>query len=392
MDDLEFHQHNAQLAFDLYRQFPGSPHNLFFSPYSIAVTLAMAYGGARRATAAQMAQALHFPSTAQELHAAMAAIQARLKRIQEWGGVRLLAANAIFPQADYPFLADYIAILRQQYGVEVTPLNFSEAAKACRVINDWVKEQTQGQITDLASPDALNVLTRLVLVNAVYFKGDWASQFLPERTQPAPFWVSPGKSVEAPVMRQRHTFAHAVLRGVQVLELPYVGDDLAMTVLLPEDPNGLAKLEAQLTPKNLALWIEALFPGEVTVSLPKLSLSSAFRLEAALQNLGMLDAFKSGAADFSGMDGIQGWLYIAAALHQARVEVDEAGSQASASTSVHMQAISWNEREVEFRADHPFVFLIRERKSGTILFLGRVANPAAGHKGNAGERAKRQIG
>jgi serpin B len=221
----------------------------------------------------------------------------------------------------------------------------------------------------------LNSLTRLVLTNAVYFKGDWAAQFDPQSTKDAPFHVSADDTIDVPMMFQKDEFRYAELDAIQILELPYVGDDFSMLVLLPQDMDGLSALEAKLTPGNLDRWLSALRPRKVDVYLPKFKMTSQFSLNGVLQDMGMSDAFDSDKADFSGMTGHK-QLYITAVVHKAFVDVNEEGTEAAAATGVVMATKSVQVTPT-FRADHPFVFLIRDNQSGSILFMGRLLNPSS---------------
>jgi serpin B len=211
------------------------------------------------------------------------------------------------------------------------------------------------------------------LVNAIYFKGDWASQFDQSLTSEAPFWVTSDEQVQIPIMTQKHKFRYGEDNGLQILELPYAGDDLSMLVLLPRETGGLAKLEESLAVENLDRWTRNLQETEVVVSLPRFEITFPFRLDDTLKSMGMVDAF-SDKSDFSGMDGSKK-LYIGAVLHKAFVVVNEQGTEAAAATAVIMQLKGLAFPPVVFRADHPFVFLIRENSTGSILFLGRVVNP-----------------
>jgi serine protease inhibitor len=366
-------QGNTAFALDLYAELKAAKGNLFFSPYSISTALAMTYAGARGNTAAQMAVTLHFPTDSKQLHDRFASLQAGLAAIQERGRIELRTANSLWPQIGYVLLKEFLSLAVETYGASVAPVDYGYPSAASEVINAWVEDETAGRITDLVSPSVLGSLTVLVLANAIYFKGDWASQFDPASTGDAPFWVTPTEELAVPMMAQRRRFRYGETESLQVLELPYAGGSVSMIVLLPWERDGLADLEAALTGDNLAGWTGHLQEREVLVYFPRLKMSQGFRLENALTSLGMGDAF--GAADFSGMDGSKG-LFISAVLHKAYIDLDEEGTEAAAATAVAV-ARSLGPRPPTFRADHPFVFLIRENSTGSILFLGRVANPAS---------------
>jgi serpin B len=365
---------NTQFALDLYRTQRETPGPLCLSPYSISVALAMTVAGARGETAAQMIRALHFNPDQELLHLAFAALEARLVEVGQGGAVQLRVANRLWPQEGYEFREAFLALVLQYYGAPVRPVDYRNAEAARRTINAWVEERTERKIQELIPPRILDALTRLVLVNAIYFKGNWASQFEKEVTHAAPFWVTPGEQAQVQMMAQTHEFGYAEFDGLQALELPYVGEDASMIVLLPRERDGLAALEAALTVQNLDRWTSGLSPDTVEVFLPAFEVTFPVRLDEALQSLGMVDAFSGARADFSGMDDSRG-LFIGAVLHKAFVAVNEEGTEAAAATAVVVGRGMPMPPPV-FRADHPFLFLIREKRMGSVLFLGRVVNPA----------------
>lgn len=362
---------NTAFALDLYAKLQPQAGNLFLSPYSISTALAMTYGGARGETESQMAKALHFELPQNELHPAFAGMEAGLAAVQKKDKIRLGVANSLWPQQGTAFLPDFLGLCKTHYSTAITPLDYANAAEPARkTINDWVEDKTSGKITDLIAPGVLNSNTRLVLVNAIYFKGDWASQFKSEATRNQPFHLSGGKTGEVPMMFQKLEFGYRENADLQVLELPYAGNDLSMIVLLPRKTEGLAELETKLTPDNLKQWTGGLERQEVEVFLPKFKLTSQFSLKDQLSALGMTAAF-SGKADFSGMNG-QRDLILGAVIHKAFVDVNEEGTEAAAATGAVMQLTSVEPQSAPvFRADHPFVFLIRDNARGSILFIGR---------------------
>jgi serpin B len=366
-------QGNTQFALDLYQKLRPTKGNLFFSPYSISTALAITVAGARGDTQAQISQALHFPRDQKSLHPAFGLLRAKLEQAGEKGHVQLKIANTLWPKKGHKFLKEFLVLARKSYGVQITPLDFGDAEAARHTINSWVEERTQSKIKDLIPAGVLDSLTRLVLVNAIYFKGNWATQFDPGLTSEAPFLVAENGQAMAPMMNRKHSFRYGESRDLQILELPYGGNDLSMIVLLPRETDGLAKLEDSLVVENLEPWIKDLAETEVQVSLPRFEIAFPFRLDDILKSLGMVDSF-SVKADFSGLDGSKE-LYIGAALHKAFVAVNEQGTEAAAATAVIVQLKSLSFPAVVFRADHPFVFLIRENGTGSILFIGRMANP-----------------
>lgn len=381
---------NNDFALQLYGQLRNEKGNLFFSPYSISTALAMTYAGAKGRTQEQMAQVLCFP-TSQEVMQKLAesrepltpesfarAFGAIVRDLNQRGGrgsYELRVANALWGQQDYQFLASFTKRVESEYGGHLDRVNFVSAAETARqTINAWVEKQTNDKIKNLIAPDVLDNLTRLVLTNAVYFKGNWAAQFKKDRTTDEPFALLDGGKVQVPMMTQEARFGYAETDTLQILEMPYVGEDLSMVVLLPKETAGIGALEKTLTGENLSKWLAAVRQQEVNVALPKFKTTQRLDLKAVLQTLGMTDAF-SLKADFSGMTG-QPDLLISAVIHQAYVDVNEEGTEAAAATAVVMSLKSAvPDRVPVFRADRPFLFLIRDARSGSILFLGRMMNP-----------------
>lgn len=368
---------NTAFAVDLYHQLRSIEGNLFFSPYSISTALAMTYAGARGNTEAQMARVLHFDLdhlTQEALHSAFAALEEHMAQIQGKGDVALHVANSLWPQAGYAFLAAFIDLCRRCYGVTITSVDYAADTEGARQqINAWVEEKTRDKIKELLKPPHVTPWTTLILVNAIYFKGNWAKQFDKKETDDGAFYLATGDPVSVPMMSQKARFGYQETEDLQVLELPYAGGDLSMLVLLPQARDGLPALETALTAENLALWTQYLERVTVQVALPRFKLSGEFDLGETLQAMGMVDAF--GAADFSGMTG-QRDLFISEVVHKAFVEVNEEGTEAAAATAVLMKRSIPPPTPV-FRADHPFLFLIRENNTGSVLFLGRVADPSA---------------
>ena len=365
---------NTAFALDLYAQLKIADGNLFFSPYSISTCLAMTYAGARGNTATQMAQTLRFAKNQNQLAVSFGQLQKQLNDEQTKQSFELNIANGIWAQKEHPFLPAYLSVARDQYRANLQQADFRTHAEAARVaINDWVSDQTKGKISNLIQTGLLSPATRLVLVNAIYFKGRWASEFDKHNTIKSPFSVAPAQKLEVPFMSITADFKYAEVDGLQVLELPYVGNDLAMVILLPVKTDGLKTVAGQLA--SLDRWLAQAREQKVEVFLPKFKLAAQFSLAKNLTAMGMSDAF-SPQADFSGMDGERD-LYISAVVHKAFVEVNEAGTEAAAATGVVMRsmAIMRPRPTPVFRADHPFIFLIRDTRSGSILFLGRMVDP-----------------
>jgi serpin B len=369
---------NDTFAWDLYGKVEHTERNLFFSPYSISACLAMTYAGARGETATQMAQTLHFSTNQDQLATGFGQLQKQLQALEQKQAIALRVANGLWCQQGHPFLPAFLDVARTTYQASVDQVDFRTQAEPTRVeINDWVSRQTQGKITHLLQPGMVDPTTRLILVNAIYFKGKWAHQFNPTNTTNAPFSVTPSRSVQAPLMHLNAEFNYAEVDGAQLLELPYAGGDLSMVVLLPKERDGLKTLESSLSQPKLEHWLGRGREQKVNVFLPKFKLTAQFSLGRTLADLGMRDAF-SPAADFSGMDGARD-LFISAVVHKAFVDVNEEGTEAAAATGTVMKMLAIRPQPVPtFRADHPFLFLIRDTHSGSILFLGRVLDPTQG--------------
>ena len=365
---------NTTFALDLYSKLRERKGNLFFSPYSISTALALAYAGARGETEKQMAGALNFSGEQDQLHQAFASLQKQLNTEQEKGDIQLSIANALWAERDYSFLKDYLDLTNTNYEASLIRVDFKKTPEQARSqINEWVETRTNNKIKELIKPGVLSALTRLVLTNAIYFKGNWDNQFKESATKNDRFWLTADSSVTVSLMSQKGDLNYGKNETMQLIELPYVGNNLSMIVLLPNEIDGLSKLEATLTEGNLASWLDLLRKGEVRVFLPKFKMTSEFNLEQMLGAMGMPDAFTP-QADFSGMTGNKD-LYINAVIHKAFVDVNEEGTEAAAATALTMKMTAMPAPPPEFRADHPFLFMVRHNPSGSILFLGRMVNP-----------------
>jgi len=369
---------NNKFALELYGKLKDRQGNLFLSPYSISTALAMTYAGARGTTQEQMAKALQFPTPTlsnEQLHNAFGGIIRQLNEAGKKGGFELVVANALWGQKDYKFLQEFLTLVKKNYDGDLKQVDFATQTEAARkTINDWVENKTKAKIKELIKPGTLDSMTRLVLTNAIYFKGKWASQFKPDKTQDASFTLLGGQKVNVPMMNQTSNFGYMETDTTQVLEMPYVNNDLSMVVLLPKKLDGVSELEGGLTSETIAGWLAKLRKREVQVYLPRFKVTSEFELAQVLGSMGMPDAFCA-KADFSGMTGNKD-LFISAVVHKAYVDVNEEGTEAAAATGVAMKLTSIAPPPPVFKADHPFVFLIRDNRMGSILFLGRTANPA----------------
>jgi len=382
MDEQIVVQGNTEFALALFTKLRAEEGNLFFSPYSISTALAMTYAGAKGQTETQMAQALRFPTSPvvpdrRQFASAFGKIIKDLNSRGKKGSYELTVANALWGQKGYGFLEEFLEIIETKYEGRLSEVNFVTAAEMARnKINTWVEKKTKGKIRNLIARGVLNSMTRLVLTNAIYFKGNWASQFEKKRTRPAPFTLIGGDKIDVPMMNKTEKFGYMETEDFQGLELPYVDNELSMIIFLPKANDGLADFEKTLSTENLLQWLGRLRKRKVIVSIPKFRMTSQFSLASVLKSMGMTDAFMPNMADFSGMNGKRD-LFISAVIHKAYVDVNEEGTEAAAATGITIGATSIGPRQPVFRADHPFLFLIRDNQTGSILFLGRVMNPKA---------------
>lgn len=364
---------NTRFALDLYARLRVTPGNLFLAPFSISTALAMTYAGAAGLTEAEMKKVLHFSLDQNRLHPAYGALVESLDRGTRLGGYEINVANALFPQRGFRFLQSFLSTTERHYDAKIEELDYAADTDAARRrINSWVEERTRSKIKDLLGPRDLDPMTRLVLANAIYFKGLWAGQFDPEETSMRPFEVGDGRTVDVPMMRRSSEFPFADLDGLSILEMPYEGEDLSMIFFLPDRADGLEDLELRLNAEDLSNWMSALVKTELDVIIPKFSMTVRFSLGDVLAEMGMPSAFGL-EADFSRMTGAPD-LFISKVIHQAFVEVNEEGTEAAAATAVVMERESSEVRF--FLADHPFLFLIRDNVTGSVLFMGRVADPS----------------
>jgi len=371
---------NSAFAFALYQALREQEGNLFYSPHSISVALAMTYAGARSQTAEQMAATIQFLLEQERLHPAFNWLDAELASRGEGAqgkdgeGFRLNIVNAIWGQKDYGFLSAFLDVLAENYGAGLRILDFaSETEKSRLAINDWVSDQTEERIEDLIPQGVLTSGTRLVLTNAIYFNAAWEYPFDEDMTEDGPFYLLDGGQVVVPMMRQTESFGYTDGEGYQAVELLYDGDELSMVIMLTEDGQ-FEVFEEGLQADTVSDIIGGLQLTEVALAMPQFEFDSEFSLKDTLAEMGMPIAF-SGAADFSGMTGSPD-LSIDAVLHKAFVSVDEAGTEAAAATAVIMTEEA-PEPLVWLTLDRPFIFLIRDIGTGAILFVGRVLNPTA---------------
>jgi len=371
---------NTDFAFALYSRLKDDPNvtapkgNLFFSPYSISTALAMTYGGARGETQKQMATTLHFTLPEQNLYPALGSLQKQLVQKDKSCGYQLLLANALWGQKGEPFLKEFLDLTECYYEAGLSQLDFVNETEQSRLtINSWVEEKTNNKIKDLIPPGGVDKQTALVLTNAIYFKGEWKTKFSWWKTRKADFAVSAKDKVKVPMMYLKEDFKYYGDEKLQVLELPYKGDEISMVVVLPSETEGISEIENTLTAENLNVLLSNVRTTKVDVYFPKFKMTwGTFSLKNTLVALGMPEAFEPEEADFSGMNGRR-ILWISDVFHKAFIEVSEEGTEAAAATGVVMSKAL--HIEPVFRADRPFVFIIRNNRSGNILFMGRVINP-----------------
>ncbi len=378
---------NNQFAFELYSELEKSEQeNIFYSPYSISAALAMTYEGAKAQTADEMKSVFHFPEN-NILRPNFAAIYNDIN--EDGKAYELRTGNALWVQQDYPFLEEYISRVEEYYGGKAANLDFvGETEKSRQTINSFIEEQTNNKIKDLLPPGSLNALTRLVLTNAIYFKGTWEWEFDKSDTHDQDFKITPTNVVKTPMMfmdNDKATFNYADAGELQILELPYKGEEISMLILLPKQGEDYdfetgERIVSDYNLEDIEFSVEKLeeYKSQMqetkldSISLPKFEFETKYTLNENLKALGMPLAFDAGNADFSGMTTAEK-IWIDFVIHQAYVKVDEKGTEAAAATAVGMVG-SAMPRNI-FRADHPFIFIIQQKETGNILFMGRVVDP-----------------
>jgi len=367
---------NNAFAADLYGKLAAKEGNFFFSPNSIETALVMTMAGARGKTAEEMKKVLHLvmaQTVSPDIHGAFGAFLKDLNA--EKGpdgkprGYQLSVANALWGQKGFTFLPAFLDLVKTNYSAGLSEVNFTNDMEGARkTINAWVEKETRDKIKDLITPGVLGRDTRLVLTNAIYFKGQWAEPFEKDRTQDEPFHLATDKTVTVSMMNRQGHYEYAEAKTFTALRLPYAGNELAMIILLPKKVDGLADLEKSLSKATLDKLRQRMKKDEVEVTIPKFTMTCQFELNKTLGDMGMTDAFSEKAADFSGMMSKKD-LFLADVAHKAFIRVDEEGTEATAATSASSEGGS------TFEANHPFIFLIRHEKSGAILFMGRLADP-----------------
>ena len=367
---------NSAFAFDLYQAIRDSKGNLFYSPYSISIALAMTYAGARGSTERQMADTLHYTLPQDQLHPTFNALDLKLTQPgnadQDKGSFQLNIANSLWGQAGYSFRPEYLDVIARNYGAGLRQLDFKDETnreQSRLTINQWVSDQTASKIKDLIAKDTLTEYTRLVLANAIYFKAEWQVPFL-KPTRNDVFTLLNSEPISVPMMSRRTDTGYAEDTDYQAIELDYKGDRMSMVILLPA-AGQFEAFERSLTMERANAILQALQSHDIDLSMPKFKYDASLTLAETLAKMGMPDAFNPGAADFSGMDGTRS-LNISDVVHKAFVAVDEIGTEAAAATAVVVGATSMP-RVVTI--NRPFIFFIRDAETGTILFVGRVLDP-----------------
>ncbi|XP_078224586.1 serpin B6-like [Callithrix jacchus] len=355
----------------------GNSNNVFFSPMSMASALAMVYMGAQGNTAAQMAQVLSLNKSGGggDVHQGF---QSLLTEVNKPGTQYLLrTANRLFGEKSCDFLSSFRDSCQKFYQAEMEELDFISAVEKSRKhINTWVAEKTEGKIAELLSPGTVDSLTKLVLVNAIYFKGNWDKQFRKENTKERPFKVSKNEEKPVQMMFKKSTFKKTYIGEIftQILVLPYVGQELNMIIMLPDETTDLRMVEKEITYEKFVEWtrLDMMNEEEVEVFLPRFKLEESYDMESVLRNLGITDAFEVGKADFSGMSKTD--LFLSKVVHKSFVEVNEEGTEAAAATAPRMRLLCARFTS-RFSADHPFLFFIQHSKTNGILFCGRFSSP-----------------
>jgi serpin B len=368
---------NNIFAFDLYRELSKTDGNLFFSPTSISVAMAITYAGANNDTEAQMAEVLNYKLSQGRIHVAFSDVLKDLNIGSKRSPYRLVTANRLWSQYGYEFQDNFINIADEYYDGGFKKVDFTVDRKAAsKKINKWIEEKTEEKIKNLIPISALSPLTRLIITNAIYFKGMWMFQFKEEETKPRSFTLTNGETIKVPMMTQTEDFSYFENNNLKILEMLYAGGELSMVILLPKKRDGLKKLEASLTSKNIRIWLGSMRKVEAILYMPKFKMDSSFFLKNALSSMGMPDAFSPDKADFSGIASGRD-LYINDVIHKAFVDVNEEGTEAAAATGVVMgiTSVEAGKKMVYFNVDHPFAFFIRDRRTKNILFLGRVTDP-----------------
>lgn len=360
----------AMLSARLYKSIKSKKNNFCFSPYSISTLFEMAYEGAHSTTKKELADAFKFSKNS-------GLIREHLAQIESGGHVKLTIANSLWPQQGDALKGDFVSRVRKTYRGEIKALDFSTDPEAARhTINQWVEQKTDQKIMNVIPVGGVTKLTRFVMANAVYFKGAWNRPFDRRSTEDGTFYIDKNRQTTVPFMQEKFYLRFKQGKDFQVVDLPYAGREIVMTLILPTAQDGLAAVESQLESNHLDTMLNGMAESEVFVSMPRFKFSCEPEIQPTLETLGVRAAFQQTTADFSGIDGKPNWLFISKVLHKTYIDVNEAGTEAAATTVATMMG-GTARQATEFKADHPFIFLIREPQQGTILFIGRVTDPSS---------------
>ena len=355
---------NAVFAFELFKEVFKKDSNVLLSPYSISSALAMTYAGARNETEKQMSKVLHYDLKQLNTHEGFFEINSSFAHYKTNPVIKLSIANALWKDEGWGFKKEYLELTKKYYDASLFPL------KGARPINDWADKNTNGKIKEIVEEKDL-INARLVLTNAIYFKGDWLTSFNQKETKKDKFRATENKTIDVDMMFQANEMNYFEDDQNQVIELPYKGETMAMTFIVPKEGNSILNLANNINNKLLAYYNSNLSRHAVKMYIPKFSFTSEFHLEKVLSKMGMPDAFHPIKADFTGMSS---GLSISKVIHKAFIEVNEKGSEAAAVTAVIMREKS-APKEIVFKADRPFMIVITEKQTGSILFIGSVLNP-----------------
>jgi serpin B len=369
---------NRAFGLALYRELAAKPGNIFLSPISLAGAFGPVAAGAQSETRAAIGRVLELPNEDAALHRQLGGLLRELESDRE--GARVSIGNALWLMKGFPVKPAFVAIAKNSYDAQVESLDFRNGAAAAGRINAWVDQETKGRIPKLIEPDSLGEMTALVVTNAVHFLGDWTDPFNASNTQPQPFHLADGTARNVPMMSGKRYHRYAETREVQLLELPYKGDRLSMVAILPKERGALGVVEKTLDGRRLGDWLrqlDAAQPTEVRVHLPKVEFRTSYQLVEPLKAMGMSIAFQPHRANFRAIAETD--LFISQVVHKTFLRIDEKGTEAAAATGIEVEVTSAPAvPPPTFRADHPFLILIRDNPSGAVLFLGRISHPTMG--------------
>ncbi len=365
---------NNEFAFSLYEEINNKEEDVFFSPYSISSALAMTYNGARGKTKKEMQEVLNFIANSEALSSHFSELNDNYRNLKQ-KEIQLNIANSLWCQEDFDFKQNFLDLNKKYYEAGIEKVNFEENYKEIRdQINKWVENKTNNKIQELIKKGMLDELTRLVLVNAIYFKGMWEFPFDKAKTKEDTFYVYSKCMTKTDFMHRSLSAKYYKDDLAEMIELPYSGKKLSMMIVMPIEKYGMKKLEERLDAELYESYNNSMYRTKVDLALPKFKIEAGYELNKPLKELGMETPFNS-EADFSGISEKEE-LYISNIVHKSYVDVNEEGTEAAAATGVVMRKTTAVMETVKFKADHPFIFFIKDNKTGSILFMGRLMNPA----------------